>query len=91
MKAAVLHEFGAIPRYEDFPDPVAEDGEVVVEVGRAVQWRVLEHDETPRKARRIGSVTDLAEEVNCPTLARSPTPDLRRSGSYSVPSAFAWR
>jgi D-arabinose 1-dehydrogenase-like Zn-dependent alcohol dehydrogenase len=30
MKAAVLHEFGAIPRYEDFPDPVAEDGEVVV-------------------------------------------------------------
>ena len=32
MKAAVLHEFGGIPRYEDFPDPVAEDGEVVVEV-----------------------------------------------------------
>jgi NADPH:quinone reductase-like Zn-dependent oxidoreductase len=32
MKAAVLHEFGAVPRYEDFPDPVAGDGEVVVEV-----------------------------------------------------------
>ena len=32
MKAAVLHEFGAVPRYEDFPDPVAGDGEVMVEV-----------------------------------------------------------
>jgi NADPH2:quinone reductase len=32
MKAAVLHELGAVPRYEDFPDPVAGDGEVVVEV-----------------------------------------------------------
>src|SRR4029450_7661855 len=32
MKAAIMHEFGGIPRYEDFPDPVAEDGEVVVEV-----------------------------------------------------------
>jgi len=32
MKAAVLHEFGGIPRYEDFPDPVAADGEVIIEV-----------------------------------------------------------
>jgi len=32
MKAAVLHQFGSMPRYEDFPDPVAGDGEVVVEV-----------------------------------------------------------
>lgn len=32
MKAAVLHEFGAVPRYEDFADPVAGDDEVVVEV-----------------------------------------------------------
>jgi NADPH:quinone reductase-like Zn-dependent oxidoreductase len=32
MKAAVLHELGGVPRYEDFPDPVAGDGEVVVEV-----------------------------------------------------------
>ena len=35
MKAAVLHKFGAVPRYEDFPDPVAGDGEVVVEVKAA--------------------------------------------------------
>ncbi|MFC6082947.1 zinc-binding dehydrogenase [Sphaerisporangium aureirubrum] len=32
MKAAVLHEAGAIPRYEDFPDPVAGDGEVIIDV-----------------------------------------------------------
>lgn len=32
MKAAVLHEIGGIPRYEDFPDPVAADGEVIIDV-----------------------------------------------------------
>jgi NADPH:quinone reductase-like Zn-dependent oxidoreductase len=32
MKAAVLHQLGGIPCFEDFPDPVAGDGEVVVEV-----------------------------------------------------------
>ncbi|WP_019926021.1 zinc-binding alcohol dehydrogenase family protein [Nocardia sp. BMG111209] len=35
MKAAVLHELGGVPRYEDFPDPVAGEGEVIVTV-RAV-------------------------------------------------------
>ena len=30
MKAAVLHEIGGIPRYEDFPDPVAGEDEVVL-------------------------------------------------------------
>ncbi|GAB4055094.1 hypothetical protein [Catellatospora paridis] len=32
MKAAVLPEIGGIPRYEDFPDPVAGDDEVVIDV-----------------------------------------------------------
>jgi NADPH2:quinone reductase len=32
MKAAVLHHFGAVPRYEDFPDPTAGEGEVLVHV-----------------------------------------------------------
>lgn len=32
MKAAVLHEIGGIPRYEDFPAPVAGEGEVVIDV-----------------------------------------------------------
>ncbi|MBU2662166.1 zinc-binding alcohol dehydrogenase family protein [Actinoplanes bogorensis] len=35
MKAAVLHEIGGVPRYEDFPDPVAGDDEVLLDV-RAV-------------------------------------------------------
>ncbi len=35
MKAAVLHELGGVPGYEDFPDPVPGDGEVTIEV-RAV-------------------------------------------------------
>ncbi|MBY8861636.1 zinc-binding alcohol dehydrogenase family protein [Nocardia sp. CA2R105] len=35
MKAAVLHEVGGVPKYEDFADPVAGEGEVVLEV-RAV-------------------------------------------------------
>jgi NADPH2:quinone reductase len=32
MKAAVINKFGDIPRYEDFPDPVLNDGEVEVKV-----------------------------------------------------------
>jgi len=32
MRAAVLRAFGDAPRYEEFPDPVAADGEVVIEV-----------------------------------------------------------
>jgi NADPH:quinone reductase-like Zn-dependent oxidoreductase len=32
MKAAVLHELGGIPRYEAFPDPVAGENEVIIDV-----------------------------------------------------------
>ncbi|HTX29091.1 MAG TPA: zinc-binding alcohol dehydrogenase family protein [Streptosporangiaceae bacterium] len=32
MKAAVLHEVGGIPRYEEFPAPVAGPGEVIIDV-----------------------------------------------------------
>jgi NADPH:quinone reductase-like Zn-dependent oxidoreductase len=32
MKAAVLHEVGGIPRYEDFPDPIAGEDEVIIDV-----------------------------------------------------------
>jgi len=32
MKAAVINNFGATPRYEDFVDPVPGDGEILVDV-----------------------------------------------------------
>lgn len=32
MHAAVLHEFGSAPRYDQFEDPVARDGEALVKV-----------------------------------------------------------
>jgi NADPH2:quinone reductase len=32
MKAAVLHEVGGIPRYEDFPDPQPGEDEVIIDV-----------------------------------------------------------
>ncbi|HEX2623362.1 MAG TPA: zinc-binding dehydrogenase, partial [Phototrophicaceae bacterium] len=32
MKAAVLHQFGDTPRYEDFPDPVPGEDELIVHV-----------------------------------------------------------
>jgi NADPH:quinone reductase-like Zn-dependent oxidoreductase len=35
MKAAVLHEFGASPDYDDFPDPQASDGQVIIDVEAA--------------------------------------------------------
>jgi NADPH2:quinone reductase len=35
MKAAVLHEYGGVPRYEEFPDPVAGDDELLIEVRAA--------------------------------------------------------
>lgn len=35
MKAAVLHELGKLPRYEDFAEPVAQDGEALVRVRAA--------------------------------------------------------
>ncbi len=35
MNAAVLHALGQPPRYEQFPEPVAGDGEVIVQVNAA--------------------------------------------------------
>ena len=41
MKAAVLHKLGTNPRYEDFAEPVAQDGEVLVRV-RAAALKAVE-------------------------------------------------
>ena len=35
MHAAVLHALGEVPKYEEFPDPVAADGEAMVEIWAA--------------------------------------------------------
>ena len=35
MRAAVLHNFGEAPRYEDFPDPEEEPGEQLIKVKAA--------------------------------------------------------
>src|SRR5579875_497081 len=32
MKAAVLHEFRSLPRFEDFSEPTAEEGDVLIHV-----------------------------------------------------------
>jgi len=32
MKAAVLHQFGETPRFEDFPDPVPAEGQILIYV-----------------------------------------------------------
>ena len=32
MKAAVLHKFGETPTYEDFPDPILSEGEILIHV-----------------------------------------------------------
>jgi NADPH:quinone reductase-like Zn-dependent oxidoreductase len=32
MKAAVIHEFGSVPRYKNFTDPVTEAGDLIVDV-----------------------------------------------------------
>jgi NADPH:quinone reductase-like Zn-dependent oxidoreductase len=35
MQAAVVNVLGQAPRYQSFPDPVADEGEVVVKVRAA--------------------------------------------------------
>jgi NADPH:quinone reductase-like Zn-dependent oxidoreductase len=36
MKAAVIHAFGSVPRYEDFEDPIADAGDLIVDVKAVV-------------------------------------------------------
>jgi len=59
MHAAVLHTLGQLPRYEEFPEPVPGDGEVVVEVSAASlkpvdkQMASGSHYASPRKLPSI--------------------------------------
>jgi NADPH:quinone reductase-like Zn-dependent oxidoreductase len=46
MRAAVLHEHGATPRFGDFPDPRPEPGSLVVETGAAALHHLDLHKST---------------------------------------------
>jgi NADPH:quinone reductase-like Zn-dependent oxidoreductase len=56
MKAAVLHAFGEAPRYEDFPEPSPEKGEVIMQVKAASLTNVS-------KSRARGSHYDSHEQL----------------------------
>jgi NADPH:quinone reductase-like Zn-dependent oxidoreductase len=59
MYAAVLHALGEVPRYEEFADPVAADGEAIVEVSAAAlkpvdkQMAAGSHYASPKKLPAI--------------------------------------
>jgi NADPH:quinone reductase-like Zn-dependent oxidoreductase len=59
MHAAVLHAFGEAPKYEEFADPVAADGEEIVEVSAAAlkpvdkQMAAGSHYASPKKLPAI--------------------------------------
>jgi len=59
MHAAVLHALGEAPRYEEFPDPVAAEGETIVEVSAAAlkpvdkQMAAGSHYASPKKLPAI--------------------------------------
>ncbi|HET6319001.1 MAG TPA: zinc-binding alcohol dehydrogenase family protein [Chloroflexota bacterium] len=59
MKAAVLHQFGETPRYEDFPDPMPGEGEVLIDV-RAVALENVD--------RMMAAGTHYASRQFLPTL-----------------------
>jgi len=60
MKAAVLHQLGAAPRYENFPDPVAADDSRVLITVKAASVKNLD------KARASG--THYAKHTNLPEI-----------------------
>lgn len=58
MKAAVLHKFGDIPRYEDFPDPTPKKDELLIEV-KAVTLENI--DQMMTKGNHFASKQFLSE------------------------------
>src|SRR6266851_3126258 len=56
MKAAVLHTLGKLPRFEEFPEPTPEKGEVIVQVKAASLNNIS-------KARASGSHYDSYSQL----------------------------
>ena len=64
MKAAVVHEIGGVPRYEDFPDADAREGEVLVDV-RAVAVENLDREIVAGRHFSAGSFTGVLPAIPC--------------------------
>ncbi|MEY7971910.1 zinc-binding alcohol dehydrogenase family protein [Saccharomonospora xinjiangensis] len=72
MYAAVLHEFGGIPRFDTFPEPEPRDGEVLVEVTAAAL--------TPL-ARWVASDRDFSRGREVPFICGTEGIGRREDGS----------
>lgn len=64
MKAAVVHEVGGVPRYEDFPDPVPGEGEVLIEV-KAVAVENLDRDIVAGRHFSAGAFIESLPAIPC--------------------------
>ena len=72
MKAAVLNEIGTAPRFADFPEPVAEAGQVVVEVTAAG----IHHLDLAKATGAFGAPAQLPYVMGSDGVGH--TPDARR-------------
>lgn len=64
MKAAVVHEVGGVPRYEDFPDPVPGDGEVLIDV-KAVAVENIDREIVAGRHFSSGAFTEVLPAIPC--------------------------
>lgn len=64
MKAAVVHEVGGVPHYEDFPDPTPGDGEVLIDV-RAVAVENLDREIVAGRHFSAGAFIESLPAVPC--------------------------
>jgi NADPH:quinone reductase-like Zn-dependent oxidoreductase len=81
MNAAVLHTLGQPPRCEQFPDPVAGEGEVLVEV-RAAALKPVD--------RQIASGVHYASHLNLPAVCGTDGTGILEDGTrvfFAMPRA----
>ena len=94
MDAAVLYEIGKTPRFDQFPEPVAAEGEVVVHVHAASlkpvdkQLASGSHFASPRELRLRRR---WASQRRATSVLRRNSSALRRDGERTaVPRAFTF-
>jgi len=85
MKAAVLHNFGDTPRYENFPDPIPVQDEILIQVKAIVLENVnkMMANGTHYSSRQfypgfpaiIGFYGSFAEKAVVPAAALMPVPE----------------